>query len=152
MAHAFTYNDPDGNGKQDTFGLAMAADIAVKLQFHNLVSPKEKMARIYNFNFSLYYLDANGTAFQSNSGGGRWDVGVYNFSSDPDRQMIEITIPENWEGLTYQLTGAIKVGGYGGTLPSHRGASYTQGLSGNQGTSTAAVLCELPTLTLKLKG
>lgn len=37
MAHAFTYDDPDGNGQDDTFGLAMAADIAVKLQFHSMV-------------------------------------------------------------------------------------------------------------------
>ena len=151
-ARGVSYDMYDAAGNKLTADTELNPGDTVKLQFHNLVSPKEKMARIYNFNFSLYYLDANGTAFQSDSGGGRWDVGVYNFSSDPDRQMIEITIPENWEGLTYQLTGAIKVGGYGGTLPSHRGASYTQGLSGNQGTSTAAVLCELPTLTLKLKG
>lgn len=37
VIHAFTFNDPDGNGKDDTFGLAMAADIAVKLQFHSMV-------------------------------------------------------------------------------------------------------------------
>lgn len=37
MAHAFTYDDPDGNGQQDTFGMAMAADIAVKLEFHSMV-------------------------------------------------------------------------------------------------------------------
>ena len=37
VIHAFTFNDPDGNGKDDTFGLAMAADIAVKLEFHSMV-------------------------------------------------------------------------------------------------------------------
>ena len=37
VIHAFTFDDPDGNGKDDTFGLAMAADIAVKLEFHSMV-------------------------------------------------------------------------------------------------------------------
>lgn len=37
MIHQFTVGDPDGNGKNDTFGLAMAADVAVKLQFHSMV-------------------------------------------------------------------------------------------------------------------
>ncbi len=37
MIDAFTTQDPDGNGKNDTFGLIMAADIAVKLEFHSMV-------------------------------------------------------------------------------------------------------------------
>ncbi len=37
MIQAFNTQDPDGNGKDDTFGLIMAADKAVKLQFHSMV-------------------------------------------------------------------------------------------------------------------
>ena len=37
MITAFTTQDPDGNGKDDTFGLIMAADKAVKLEFHSMV-------------------------------------------------------------------------------------------------------------------
>lgn len=36
-ARAFTEDDPDQNGKNDTFGLIMAADKAVKLEFHQMV-------------------------------------------------------------------------------------------------------------------
>ena len=138
----------------DAEGNALAPDTElnpgdkVKLQFHDLVSPKEKMAGVYNFNFSLYYLDANGTAFQSKPGG---PFGVYDFSGNPSRQLIEITIPEDWEDLTYQLTGVIRIGGFGG-IPTHRGVSYTKGMDRQYGTSSAAVASQLPALTLKLKG
>ena len=138
----------------DAEGNALAPDTElnhgdkVKLQFHDLVSPKEKMAGVYNFNFSLYYLDANGTAFQSKPGG---PFGVYDFSGNPSRQLIEITIPEDWEDLTYQLTGVIRIGGFGG-IPTHRGVSYTKGMDRQYGTSSAAVASQLPALTLKLEG
>jgi putative aldouronate transport system substrate-binding protein len=36
-ARAFTEDDPDQNGKNDTFGLIMAADKAVRLEFHQMV-------------------------------------------------------------------------------------------------------------------
>ena len=67
------------------------------------------------------------------------------------RQLIEITIPEGWTDLAYDLTGAIKVGGFGG-VPTHRGVSYTKGMDRQYGTSPAAVLAQLPALSLKLEG
>lgn len=67
------------------------------------------------------------------------------------RQLIEITIPEGWTDLAYDLTGAIKVGGFGG-VPTHRGVSYTKGIDRQYGTSAAAVLAQLPALSLKLEG
>ena len=144
---SYVMKDADGNE------LAANAEVKpgdkVTIQFSGLVSPKEKMARIYNHNFSMYYLDADGNAFQSKPGS---NFGVYDFSGNPVRQMIEITIPADAEDYTYTLNGAIKVGGFGGALPSHRGASYTRGMTGVTGTAAAGVLAQLPELTLKLEG
>lgn len=147
-ARGVSYDMYDAEGKELAPDTELNPGDKVKLQFHDLVSPKEKMAGVYNFNFSLYYLGANGTAFQSKLGS---PFGVYDFSGNPSRQLIEITIPEDWEDLTYQLTGVIRIGGFGG-IPTHRGVSYTKGMDRQYGTSSAAVASQLPTLTLKLKG
>ena len=120
----------------------------VRIQFHNLVSPKEKLSGVYNQNFSLLYVDENGKSYASKPGS---PFGVYDFSGNPVRQYIEITIPADWEGLSYNLEGVIKVGGFGGR-PTHRGVSYTQGMGPQYGTSTAAVLSRLPGLTIPLEG
>ena len=121
----------------------------VKVQFHNLVSPKEKLSGAYNFNFSLYYKGEDGTFFKSNPGG---NFGVYDFSGNPVRQLIEITIPKDQEGLTYTLNGAIKQGGFG-NMPTHRGITYAAGAQqGFNAPSVSGILSRLPALTLKLEG
>ena len=121
----------------------------VKVQFHNLVSPKEKLSGAYNFNFSLYYKGEDGTFFKSNPGG---NFGVYDFSGNPVRQLIEITIPKDQEGLTYTLTGAIKQGGFAG-VPTHRGITYAAGAQkGFNAPSVSGILSRLPELALKLEG
>ena len=121
----------------------------VKVQFHNLVSPKEKLSGAYNFNFSLYYKGEDGTFFKSNPGG---NFGVYDFSGNPVRQLIEITIPKDQEGLTYTLNGAIKQGGFAG-VPTHRGITYAAGTQkGFNAPSVSGILSRLPELTLKLEG
>ena len=138
--------DADGNILPDTTELNPGDKIFV--QFHDLVSPKEKLSGVFNQNFSLYYRDAEGNAFQSKPGS---IFGVYDFSGNPVRQLIEITVPADAEGYTYTLNGAIRVGGFGG-LPTHRGVSYTSGIDRQTGTTTAAVQTRLPELTLKLTG
>ena len=121
----------------------------VKVQFHNLVSPKEKLSGAYNFNFSLYYKGEDGTFFKSNPGG---NFGVYDFSGNPVRQLIEITIPTDQEGLTYTLNGAIKQGGFAG-VPTHRGITYAAGTQkGFNAPSVSGILSRLPELALKLEG
>ena len=120
----------------------------MQLQFTGLVSPKEKMAGVYNHNFSLYYTDGDGNSFQSNPGS---YYGVYDFSGNPARQRISITVPADQEGLTYELTGAIKVGGFPGK-PTHRIVTYAEGMGMQHGTATASVLAQLPQVTLKLSG
>lgn len=141
-ARQVSYDLVDANGNVLPANTEYKAGDKVYVQFHDLISPQEKLSGVYNFSFSLYYEGENGTFFQSKPGS---PYGVYDFSGNPVRQLIEITIPEGWTDLAYDLTGAIKVGGFGGV-------SYTKGMDRQYGTSPAAVLAQLPQLSLKLEG
>ena len=147
-ARGVSYKLLDAEGNELPENAEVKPGETVQLQFTGLVSPKEKMSGVYNHNFSLYYTDADGNSFKSNPGGG---YGVYDFSGNPVRQRISITVPADQKGLTYELTGAIKVGGFG-AKPTHRIVTYTQGMGMQYGTTTANVLAQLPQVTLKLSG
>ena len=147
-ARGVSYKLLDAEGNELPENAEVKPGETVQLQFTGLVSPKEKMAGVYNHNFSLYYTDADGNFFQSNPGS---YYGVYDFSGNPARQRISITVPADQEGLTYELTGAIKVGGYPGK-PTHRIVTYAEGMGMQHGTATASVLAQLPQVTLKLSG
>ena len=147
-ARGVSYKLLDAEGNELPENAEVKPGETVQLQFTGLVSPKEKMSGVYNHNFSLYYTDADGNFFQSNPGGGN---GVYDFSGNPARQRISITVPADQKGLTYELTGAIKVGGFGGK-PTHRIVTYAQGMGMQYGTTTPNVLAQLPQVTLKLSG
>ena len=148
-ARGVSYKLVDNDGKELTEAAkaALKAGDTVNLQFSNLVSPKEKLSGAYNFNFSLYYKGEDGTFFKSNPGG---NFGVYDFSGNPARQLISITIPKYWDGETYSLSGAIKQAGWPG-VPTHRGITYAAGTNpGFNAPSTSGVLARLPELTLTL--
>ena len=147
-ARGVSYKLLDAEGNELPENAEVKPGETVQLQFTGLVSPKEKMSGVYNHSFSLYYTDADGNFFQSNPGGGN---GVYDFSGNPARQRISVTVPADQKGLTYELTGAIKVGGFGGK-PTHRIVTYAQGMGMQYGTTTANVLAQLPQVTLKLSG
>ena len=147
-ARGVSYKLLDAEGNELPENAEVKPGETVQLQFTGLVSPKEKMSGVYNHNFSLYYTDGDGNSFQSNPGGG---YGVYDFSGNPARQRISITVPADQEGLTYELTGAIKVGGFAGK-PTHRIVTYAKGMGMQYGTTTANVLAQLPQVTLKLSG
>ena len=139
--------DEKGVELTDEAKASIKAGDTVYLQFSNLVSPKEKLAKVFNFHFSLYYEGQDGTFFESNPGG---DFGVYDFSGNPIRQKIAITIPKYWDGTSYTLSGAIKLGG-NGSLPSHRVLSYTTGASMNPNSpSVSGILSRLPEITFAL--
>ena len=139
--------DKDGKELSEAAKKALKAGDTVNLQFSNLVSPKEKLSGVYNFNFSLYYKGEDGTFFKSNPGGNN---GVYDFSGNPARQRISITIPKYWDGESYTLTGAIKQGGFAG-IPTHRGITYAAGAQqGFNAPSVSGILARLPELTLAL--
>ena len=148
-ARGVSYKLVDNDGKElsEAAMKALKAGDTVNLQFSNLVSPKEKLSGAYNFNFSLYYQGEDGTFFKSNPGG---NFGVYDFSGNPDRQRISITIPKYWDGETYSLSGAIKQAGWPG-VPTHRGITYAAGTNpGFNAPSTSGILARLPELTLAL--
>ena len=139
--------DKDGKELTEAAKAALKAGDTVNLQFSNLVSPKEKLSGVYNFRFSLYYQGEDGTFFKSNPGG---NFGVYDFSGNPARQLISITIPKYWDGESYTLTGAIKQGGFAG-IPTHRGITYAAGAQqGFNAPSVSGILARLPELTLAL--
>ena len=148
-ARGVSYKLVDNDGKELTEAAkaALKAGDTVNLQFSNLVSPKEKLSGAYNFNFSLYYQGEDGTFFKSDPGG---NFGVYDFSGNPARQRISITIPKYWDGESYTLAGAIKQGGFAG-IPTHRGITYAAGTNpGFNAPSTSGILARLPELTLAL--
>ena len=143
-ARGVSYDMYDAEGNRLASDTELNPGDTVSLQFHDLISPKEKLSGAYNPRFSLYYQDENGKSFSG-------AVGMYKFSGDSNYQKVEITIPESTEGFVYTLNGAIKVIGFDG-VPTHRGISYTKGLDRQYGTGAAGVLAQLPTLTLKLTG
>ena len=147
-AQGVTYDLVDADGNVLPAGTEFKAGDKVTVQFHGLISPKEKISGAYNFNFTLYYKGADGKYYKSNPGG--WG-GVYDFSGNPVRQKLEITIPEDWDSLSFDLTGAIKVGGFA-KVPTHRILSYGDGIDNPYGTSAAAIVSQLPALSLKLEG
>ena len=147
-ARGVSYDIIDADGNVLPQDAELVPGQAVKVQFHDLVSPKEKISGVYNFNFSLVYLDAQGNKYQTNPG---TPFGQYDFSGNPVRQLLSVTIPETAEGYSYDLTGTIRVGGFGG-IPTHRGVSYRSGMDRQYGSTTAAVLTRLPELVLPLTG
>ena len=118
---------------------------SVTIQFSNLISPKDKLSGAYNFNFSLYMQGPDGTFFKSDPGG---NFGVYDFSGNPERQKLTVTIPKFWAEETYTLSGAIKQAGWPG-VPTHRGITYAVGTNpGFDAPKTAGILSRLPEITI----
>ena len=139
--------DEKGNVLTDEEKASIKAGDTVYLQFHDLISPKEKLSGAYNFNFSLYYEGEDGTYFKSDPGS-PW--GVYDFSGNPARQLIKITIPKYWDTDTYSLTGAIKQAGWPG-VPTHRGITYAKGTDpGFNAPSTSGILSRLPEVSISV--
>ena len=119
----------------------------VTLQFWGLLNPQEKLATVYNFNFCLHLQGSDGTYFDSSKGG---DYGVYNFSSSLALQRITITIPEDWDGTTYTLAGALSKGGFAGHA-SHREIVYGIGRAPVfDAASASGTLTRMPEVTLNV--
>ncbi len=139
--------DEKGNKIEDLSQIK--AGDTIQLQFSNLVMPCEKMSGIYNNNASIYYKGEDGTMFQSNPGSA---FGVYDFSGNPVRQLISLTIPKYWDGDTYSLTGAIKLGGFSTYPPGgHRGTTYAAGVNPNYNAEqTNSVIAAMPELSISL--
>ena len=150
-ARGVSYVMKDADGNELAANAELKPGDKVQLQFSDLVNPAEKLSGAYNFNASLYYLDADGNAFQSKPGS---NFGVYDFSGNPVRQLIEITVPADAEGYSYTLNGAIKMGGFSNTtIGGHRGIRYEIGMDpGFNAPKANMIIAQLPELTLKLEG
>ena len=121
----------------------------VTLQFWGLLSPQEKLATIYNKNFALYYKGSDGSYFRTFKDGDFFG-GMYDFSGNPRNQRVTITIPEDWTGSIYSLTGAISLGGFAGPA-GHRDLTYKYGRPPVfDADSVSGVLTRLPEVTLKV--
>ena len=137
--------DKDGKELTDETKPAIMPGDSVTIQFSNLISPQEKLSGVYNFHFAPYLKGADGSYFMGNPGG---KFGVYDFSGNPERQKLTVTIPKYWSKDTYTLTGAIKLGG-NANLPTHRGVTYAKGAErGLQSPSVAGILTRLPEITI----
>lgn len=140
---------------QDAEGNPLAADAeikagdSIKVQFSGLLNPAEKMSGAYNFNASVYYVGEEGSAFKSNPGS---SFGAYDFSGNPARQNLTITIPKYWAEESYTLRGAIKMGGFATVaIGGHRGFTYARGSDpGFNADSVGMILSSLPEITLYL--
>ncbi len=137
--------DKDGKELTDEAKAAIKPGDSVTVQFSNLISPKEKLSGAYNFNFSLYMQGPDGTFFKSDPGG---NFGVYDFSGNPERQKLTVTIPKFWSEATYPLSGAIKQAGWPG-VPTHRGITYAKGTDPGFGApTTTGILSRLPEVSI----
>ncbi len=139
--------DAEGNKIEDL--TTIKAGDTIQLQFSNLIMPCEKLSGIYNMNASIYYQGEDGTIFKSNPGS---SFGVYDFSGNPVRQLISLTIPKYWDGDTYSLAGAIKMGGFMTYNPGgHRGVTYAAGVNPNYNAPEAnTVLSSMPNISFSL--
>ena len=121
----------------------------VTIQFSGLVNPVEKMSGIYNGSAVIRYIGTDGTVFTSNPGGG---YGVYDFSGNPERQQLTVTIPSYFEGSAYTLSGgSIAMRLFGSAPGGHRAVSYSRGVDpGFSAPTLGALQGALPDITIAL--
>ena len=117
---------------------------SITIKIKGLTNPAEKFATKYNFNAQLTYKDENGNAYRNSSGAA---FGKYNFSSQ--EQIVEVTIPADWEGETMTLNGFIQMGGFsGGAIGDHREVSYGAASGMATGTGAGMTLATLPEIVI----
>ena len=144
---SYTLLDADGDPLGDT---PLHAGDTVQIQYTGLYNPVEKMSGVYNHNARIRFKGEDGTKFESVPGGA-W--GVYDFSGNPERQKLTVTIPTYWQGGTYTLSGgviAMKISG--SAAGAHRGVAYGRGMDPNfSAQSGGAAQGYLPDITLTLE-
>ena len=144
---SYTLLDADGNALADN--AVLHAGDTVQVQYTGLTNPVEKMSGVYNHNARIWFKGEDGTTFDSVAGGA-W--GVYDFSGNPERQRLTVTIPRYWAGETYTLSGGVIAMRISGSVSgSHRGVAYGRGMDPNfHAESAGAAQGSLPDLTFRL--
>lgn len=135
------------DGTEVTAGSPAQPGETITVQFHELVSPMEKLSGVYNTNFAFRYTGENGEIVQSTSSSG---YGVYTFSGNESLQKFTVTIPSYWNENTFALTdGAIRLGGYGSNAGAHRTLTYIAGKEVNTNASgVSGYLSVLPEIVI----
>ncbi len=125
---------------------AIAPGTALTLKIKGLTNPAEKFATKYNFNAQVTYKDEKGNTYKNSSGAA---FGKYDFSSL--EQIVNVTVPSDWEGETITLNGYIQMGGFsGGAIGDHRKVSYGTASGMATGSGAGMVLGTLPELVLNI--
>lgn len=129
---------------------AYRAGDEVTIRFSGLVNPVEKMSGIYNGSAVIRYVGSDGSVFSSDPGGA---FGVYDFSGNPERQILKVTIPQYYDGSVYTLSGgAIAMRLFGSAPGGHRGVSYSKGIDpGFSAPSVGALQGMLPDISIGLE-
>ena len=135
------------DGTEVTAGSPAQPGETITVQFHELISPMEKLSGVYNTNFAFRYTGANGEIVQSTSSSG---YGVYTFSGSESLQKFTVTIPSYWNENTFALTdGAIRLGGFGSNAGAHRTLTYIAGKEVNTNASgISGYLSVLPEIVI----
>ncbi len=135
------------DGTEVTAGSPAQPGEKITVQFHELISPMEKLSGVYNTNFAFRYTGENGEIVQSSSSSG---YGVYTFSGNEGLQKFTVTIPSYWNENTFALTdGAIRLGGFGSNAGAHRTLTYIAGKEVNTNASgISGYLSVLPEIVI----
>ena len=122
----------------------------VVIQFTGLTDPCLKLSGVYNNNANIHYEGEDGTVHDA----WNYGIGVYDFTYNPVRQRVTVTVPTTWEDDTYTLSGGnIHHGGLGWPAGSHRTVTYEKGLGQNfSARSVSIYLSSLPDITLNISG
>jgi hypothetical protein len=84
------------------------------------------MSGVYNGCAVIRYIGTDGTVFASDPGGA---YGVYDFSGNPKRQLLTVSIPRYFDGDVYTLSGgSIAMRLFGSAPGGHRGVTYSKGM------------------------
>ena len=135
------------DGTEVTAGSPAQPGETITVQFHELISPMEKLSGVYNTNFAFRYTGENGEIVQSTSSSG---YGVYVFSGNESLQKFTVTVPSYWNENTFALTdGAIRLGGFGSNAGAHRTLTYIAGKEVNTNASgISGYLSVLPEIVI----
>ena len=136
----------DADGNTVDADKIMAGD-TVTIVFDTLYHPANKLSGYYNFTAKLQYslpdeTTVNGTSNQ------------YAFAYTEGCQTISFTIPEDYTGSTYDLTGGVLIAsGYGSQVGAHRSVTYESGKPADfTAVSVTAYLGSLPDISISLYG
>lgn len=140
--YTISATDSDGN-EVDMYNI-QAGD-TVTVVFDTIYHPANKLSGFYNMTAKIKYTTTSGDTVNGTAN-------QYTFAATEAAQTVTFTIPEDYEGNSYNLTdGVIVTGGYGSAFGAHRYLTYTGGKPADfTAVTNASTLCSLPDITIAL--